>query len=257
MSAAAGLEFQRVQHQAVVAGLVQGEARVLVGNHPAQARCNGGEQLPERQLRHHGVADFEQRAETIAVVRELPLELERGGGVERVVNRHRHLGGHLPHELQFFRGDGMLADISEAQRAELPVGRGQRQKTTGADAALTKNIEHARPAALAANVRHHQRLLMGGDPAGRRLAHGQLNAGRFGRAGRFEHVQAHAAGGLVVEHHRDKIERQDTPEMRREAAEQRTDIPVFQDAVGHFQQRLPCPRVHTERYQHIGAPAAP
>ena len=120
-------KIEHVQAQGAGFGVVDQQAGVVQAEGAAQGRGDGLKQLARRQAADHRVVDFEQRAQAVALARQL-LFVGRGRfRVERVIHRHGHLARHLPHEFDVFRGVGVPGQRAEVQAAEIALRGEQRQ----------------------------------------------------------------------------------------------------------------------------------
>ena len=83
-----------------------------------------GNRLVQRlrgQAGDHGVVDFEQRAQPVALALQLFLVGARGFVVEGVIHGDGHLAGHLLHEFDVFGRVGVGLERAEAQSAQVAL----------------------------------------------------------------------------------------------------------------------------------------
>ena len=208
-----------MNHQIRSARFVQRQTRILVRHDSAEAGRDAGEQLAQLQLRNHGVSDVEQRLQTVALTGELELVFVGRFRVQGIVDGHRDLRRHAPHELQLDVVDAMRREITEAQRPELAMRGGEGDERAGNDAIRAQDLRHRRPVRIVGDVFQNKRALIEVDPTGWRFGDGQLDARHVrGNVG-FEHVQMHAVRFRIVENQGDEIEWQNGAELGRETAE--------------------------------------
>ena len=90
----------------------------------AERGGNRVEQRAQVEFGNHGVVDFEQHAQPVAFLRQLPLVRLGALEIERVVHRHGHLPRHLLHESDLAFGIAVGRASPEAQYAQTPLRRG-------------------------------------------------------------------------------------------------------------------------------------
>ena len=115
-------------------------------NHAAQGGGNRVEQGAQVELRNHGVVDFQQNAQPVALLRQLPLVGLRALEIERVVHGHGDLPRHLLQECDFDFAVMVRRAPAEAQHAQAALRRGQRNRADRPHAVLAQHLQQRREA---------------------------------------------------------------------------------------------------------------
>ena len=189
-------------------------------------------QLARGQAAHHRIVHLEQRAQAIAFVGQLLFVGHGGFGVERVVHRHRHLAGHLPHELDVFFRVGVRGQRAEMQPADFPMRGKQRQDAGRLNAVGAQQLADDRKARFSGGVRDVVRTarLERGDGGSlierralRRLSHQRLIG--------FQHMQPDHALFGVDQRKADEIKGYQTFEQAAEIGKESGELAVGDDRI--------------------------
>src|ERR1700730_13696627 len=91
-------------------------------NDAAEGCGNCVEQGPQVELGNYGVVDLQQHAQTVALLRQLPLVSLGALAIERVVHRNGHLPRPLLYERDFTVAVMVGRAAAEAEHAQTSLG---------------------------------------------------------------------------------------------------------------------------------------
>ena len=193
-------EIERQHAHLIFVLFVQSEARVFMVNDAAEGGGNRVEQGAQVKLRNHGVIDFEQHAQPVALLRQLTLVRLRALQIKRVVHCHGHLPRHLLHECDFALGIAVCRAAPEAHDAQTPLRRRQWNRAGRPHAVLAQDLQKGWVSRFLFCVVQDEWLLRFPHPSGRCLADSKFSpgtnlAGSFG----FEDVQTHDVPRCVMQ----------------------------------------------------------
>ncbi len=159
--------------------------------------------------------------------------------VERVVDRHGNLPGHLLQERDFIFGVAVRPQTAEAQHAQAALGRRQRHRACGLHAVLAQDLQQRGEARFLRDIVQDKRLLGFPDPPGRSFADGKFGAGANGPGPvGLQDVQPHDVARSIVQGQRKVIKFHDPVKPGRKLVKQFAQIVVLGNGLGHLEQRL-------------------
>ena len=208
-------------------------------NNAAKRSGNRVEQSAQVELGNHGVVHFEQNAQAVALLRQLPLVGLRALEIQRVVHRHGHLPRHLLHECDFDFGIVVRRPATETQHAQAALRCGERNRTERPHAVLPQNLQQRRETRFFFRIVQNKRLLRFPDPTGRCLTHRKFGSGtNFPGFLGFQNMQAHDVARRVMQSQIEVIEFHDAVQARRQFMKQFSQVAMLRNGFRHFQKRL-------------------
>ena len=235
-------EIQHVEAEGADFGIVDQQAGVVEAEGAAERCGDGLEQGLAGEAAHHGIVDFEQGAEAVALAGELLFVGAGGLVVERVIDRHGHLAGHLLHEFDVAGRIGVFLERAKVQAADLAAGGEQRKNAERLDAVGFEQAANDGVALLPGDIGDVVGLAGFEGEAGRGLVERDGAGGVSGdRVVGLQDVKADGALLGVEQGEADEIEGYEAFQAAAEIGEESGKLVMGSDRLGDFEEGLiPC-----------------